>query len=74
MKGRVNGFVDLFPGLYFFFYTEQIVLLAYFHAIEEGRESVNKNELERLFALAGTPVPKNLKQLFDLLCVRRARS
>ncbi len=70
MKGRVNGFVDLFPGFHSLGQTEQIVLLAYFHAIEEGRESVNKNELERLFALAGTPVPKNLKQLLTYLCTK----
>ena len=39
----------------------------YFHAIEEGRESANRNDLERLFSLADLPIPKNLSQLLVYL-------
>src|SRR2546425_2940554 len=68
MKDRINEFVDLFPDFHSLGQTAQIVRLAYFHAIEEGRESVNKDELERLFQLADVPVPKNLSQLLVYLC------
>ena len=68
MKEKVNEFVDLFPGFHFLGATEKIVRMVYFHAVEEGRESVNKEELERLFKLADVPVPKNLSQLLTYLC------
>jgi hypothetical protein len=68
MKDRVNEFVDLFPDFYSLDQTAQIVRLAYFHASEEGRESVNKEELERLFHLANVAAPKNLAQLLAYLC------
>ena len=42
--------------------------LVYFHAFEEARESVNKDELDHLFKLADVPVPKNLSQLLTYLC------
>lgn len=68
MKDRVNEFVDLFPGFHSMGPTAQIVRLVYFHAIEEGQESVNKGNLERLFQLTDVPVPKNLPQLLVYLC------
>ncbi len=67
MKERINKFVDLFPGFHSLGLTAQIVRLVYFHAVEEGRESVSRNELERLFSLADLPVPKNLPQLLVYL-------
>ena len=68
MRDRVNEFVDLFPGFHSLGQTAQILRLAYFHTVEEGRESVNKKELEHLFGLAAVPVPKNLGQLVTYLC------
>jgi hypothetical protein len=73
MKGRANEFVDRFPGFHTMDQTEQIVLLAYFHTVTEGRESVNRSEIEGLFSLVGTPVPKNLKQLLTYLASSRGR-
>jgi len=73
MKDKVNEFVDLFPNFHSLGPTAQIVRLAYFHAIEEARESVNKNELDRLFKLADVPVPKNLPQLLTYLCGKGQR-
>lgn len=70
MKERVNEFVDLFPNFHNLGPTAQIVRLVYFHAIEEARESINKDELDRLFKLADVPVPKNLPQLLTYLCGR----
>lgn len=67
MKKKVNEFVDLFSEFHSMRQTEQIVLLSYFHVVEEGREAVNASELEHLFSLANTPVPKNLKQLLAYL-------
>jgi hypothetical protein len=68
MKERINKFVDLFPNFHSLGPTAQIVRLVYFHAIEEARESVNKDDLDRLFKLADVPVPKNLSQLLTYLC------
>jgi hypothetical protein len=68
MKERVNEYVDLLPDFHSLNSTTQIVRLVYFHAIEEGRESVNKDELEHLFKLADVTVPKNLAQLLTYLC------
>ncbi len=68
MKQKVNEFVDLFPDFHSLDQTAQIVRLVYFHAIEEGRESINRGELEHLFQLADVPVPKNLSQLLVYLC------
>jgi hypothetical protein len=67
MKSKVNEFVDLFPEFHAMGPTAQIVRLAYFHTIEEARESVNKEELERLFALAALPAPENMSQLLTYL-------
>jgi hypothetical protein len=68
MKARVNEFVDLFPDFHTLDQTAQIIRLTYFHAIEEGRDSVSRDELEHLFQLADVPVPKNLPQLLAYLC------
>lgn len=68
MKDRVNEFVDLFPDFHSMGQSAQIVRLIYFHAVEEARESVNKDELDRLFKLADVSVPKNLPQLLTYLC------
>jgi hypothetical protein len=68
MKDRVNEFVDLFPDFHALGPTAQIVRLAYFHTIEEARESINREELNRLFRLAAVPVPENLPQLLTYLC------
>jgi hypothetical protein len=68
MKERVNEFVDIFPGFHSLRQTAQILRLAYFHTVEEGRESVSKKEIEHLFSLAAVPVPKNLGQLLTYLC------
>jgi hypothetical protein len=68
MKERVNEFVDLFPNFHSLGPTAQIVRLVYFHAVEEARESVNKDELDRLFKLADVSVPKNLPLLLTYLC------
>ena len=70
MKNKVNEFVDLFRGFHAMGQTGQIVLLAYFHTVEEGRESVNRGELERLFAFSGTPTPKNITQLLSYLSTK----
>lgn len=67
MRDRANQYVDLFPGFHSLDQTAQIVRLAYFHAVEEKRESVRKDELERLFRFAELPVPKNLRQLLTYL-------
>jgi hypothetical protein len=68
MKDRVNQFIDLFPDFHSIGPTAQIVRMAYFHTVEEGRETVNKDELERLFKLANVAIPKNLPQLLVYLC------
>jgi|SRR5208282_5797628 hypothetical protein len=68
MKESVNEFVDLFPNFHSLGQTAQIVRLVYFHAVVEARESVNKDELERLFKFTNVPVPKNLSQLLTYLC------
>ena len=60
MKDKVNEFVDLFHSFHDMGQTTQIVLLAYFHTVEEANESVSRRELERLFAFSGTPKPKIL--------------
>lgn len=73
MKDKVNEFVDLFPDFHALGPTGQIVLLAYFHAIEGGRDSVNRGELERLFAFSGTPTPKNLTQLLSYLSTKGSK-
>src|ERR1022692_3592602 len=67
MKQKVNEFVDLFPDFHSLGATAQIVRLAYFHAIEEGRESVSKDERQHLFQLTAVPVPKKT-QLLAYLC------
>ncbi len=67
MKERVNEFVDLFSDFHSLGPTAQIVRLAYFHTVEEARESVNRGELEHLFAFAAVPVPDNLPQLLTYL-------
>jgi hypothetical protein len=67
MKQRVNEFVDLFPKFQSLGQTAQIVRLAYFHAVEEGRESVNRDELANLFRLSSVPIPENLPQLLTYL-------
>ena len=67
MKDRANQYVDLFPDFHSLDQTAQILRLAYFHAVEEKRESVRKGELERLFRFAELPVPKNLAQLLAYL-------
>ena len=67
MRQKVNDFVDLFPGFHSLDQTAQILRLAYFHTVEEKRDSVNKEELETLFRLAQLPVPKNLPQLLAYL-------
>ena len=73
MKQRVNEFVDLFPDFHSQEKTGQIVRLVYFHAVEEARESVSRDELERLFKLADLPVPENLMQLLLYLCRKGAK-
>jgi hypothetical protein len=67
MKDRTNQYVDLFPGFHSLDQTAQILRLTYFHAVEEKRESVRKDELENLFRFAELPVPKNLPQLLAYL-------
>lgn len=44
--------------------------MIYFHAVEEGRESANQQEIENLFRFAGLAVPKNLGQKLGYLCGR----
>jgi hypothetical protein len=70
MKDKVNEFVDLFNNFHSLDQTDQIVRLVYFHTIEEGRESINKVELERLFKFAQVQPPKNLPQQLTYLCGR----
>lgn len=70
MKDKVNEFVDLFHSFHDMGQTTQIVLLAYFHTVEEANESVSRRELERLFAFSGTPKPKNLAQLLSYLVTK----
>jgi hypothetical protein len=67
MKDRVNEFVDLFADFHSLGQTAQIVRLVYFHAVEEARESVTKDELERLFEFVHVAVPRNLSQLLTYL-------
>lgn len=68
MKSKVNDFLDLFGDLHAQHESAQVILLVYFHAVEEGRESVNSGELEHLFNLADLPIPRNLPQLLGYLC------
>lgn len=67
MRDRANQFVDLFPEFHSDGASAQIVRLAYFHEVEEHRESVNKEELQRLFKFANLPAPKNLPQMLAYL-------
>ena len=60
MRSHVNEWVDQFPNFHTLDELQQIVRLAYFHTIEEKRETVSKPELERLFDFIDTPVPENL--------------
>jgi len=73
MNTRVNAFVDLFPGFHSLDQTGQIIRLAYFYAVEEGHESVNREELETLFRFAGVSTPRNLPQLLAYLSGKGAR-
>ena len=70
MKDRVNKFVDLFPDFHSLKSTAQIVRLVHFHVVEEGRDSVSRDELEHLFRLSDVPVPRNLLQLLAYLSGR----
>ena len=70
MKQKINDFVDLFPDFHSLGQTEQIVLLVYFHAVLEGRESVNSKELRHLFELADVPVPEHLARLLIYLSTK----
>jgi hypothetical protein len=70
MKARVNDFVDLYPDFHNLDPNEQILRLVYFHGIEEGRDSVNQEELARLFDFAELSAPKNLGQRLGYLCGR----
>jgi len=67
MNTKVNTFVDSFPGFHRLGQTDQIVRLAYFYAVEEAHESVNRQEMERLFRFANLSTPKNLPQLLAYL-------
>ncbi len=73
MKQRINDFVDLFPDFHRLDATQQILYMIYFHAVEEGRESANQDEIESLFRFSGVPVPKNLGQTLGYLCSRGAK-
>jgi hypothetical protein len=73
MKERINEFVDLFPDFHRLDVTQQILYMIYFHAVEEGRESANQEEIESLFRFAGVPVPKHLAQTLGYLCSRGAK-
>jgi hypothetical protein len=73
MKAKINDFLDLFPGFHELPQTAQIVKVVFFHTVEEGRESVNSTELERLFRLADVPVPPNMNDLLRYLSGRGAK-
>ena len=73
MRSHVNEWVDQFPNFHTLDELQQIVRLAYFHTIEEKRETVSKPELERLFDFIDTPVPENLGQKLAYLCGKGAR-
>jgi hypothetical protein len=73
MKKFINDFIDLFPDFHQWDETEQILFMAYFHSVEEGRESANQSEIEKLFRLADVPVPKNLGQKLGYLSGKGAR-
>lgn len=68
MKRKVNVFVDLYDKFHDFDKTDQIVLLAYFHTVEEEHETVSRKELEVLFRFANLRIPKSLPQLLTYLC------
>ena len=68
MKTKVSDFVDLFPEFHNLEDTQQILRMVYFHTIEEARESVNKEELNRLFHFAELSTPKHLEQKLGYLC------
>lgn len=73
MREKVNDFVDLYPAFHDFLQVDQIARLVYFHAVEEGRESINKEELERLFRLADSPVPTHLARLLMYMSGKGAK-
>lgn len=73
MKERVNDFVDRFPDFHTLDPLDQVLRLIYFHAVAEGRESVNTAELIRLFAFSGIRTPNNLPKLLAYLCGKGAK-
>ncbi|MGA3316211.1 MAG: hypothetical protein ABSC64_07190 [Candidatus Korobacteraceae bacterium] len=73
MKTKINEFLDLFPSFHALPQTAQMVRIAFFHTVEEGRESINKEELERLFRLAELPSPANLPDQLRYLSGKGAK-
>jgi hypothetical protein len=73
MMSKANNWVDQFPKFHELSATEQIVRLAYFHTVEEKRETVSKQELERLFGFVKVPTPRNLPQLLAYLSGKGSR-
>jgi hypothetical protein len=73
MKEKVNEFVDRFPDFHALAPSDQVLRLIYFHAVVNGRESINTPELKHLFGLAGLRTPKNLPKLLAYLCGRGAK-
>lgn len=73
MKQRIDEFIDLFPTFHDFEDGDKLLYIIYFHSVEEGRESANKEDVERLFRLTGLAVPKNLGQKLGFLCGRGAK-
>ncbi len=73
MKVKINEFIDVFPDFHALPQTAQMVRIAFFHTVEEGRDSINKTEMERLFRLADLPVPANLPEQLSYLSGRAGR-
>jgi hypothetical protein len=73
MRLKASEWVDQFPQFHELNDSEQIVRLAYFHAVEEKRETISKEELIRLFEFVDVPVPKNLPQLLAYLAAKGDR-
>jgi hypothetical protein len=73
MKAKINDFVDLFPDFHALPQTAQMVRIAFFHTVEEGRESISKTEMERLFRFADLPVPANLPEQLSYLSGKAAK-
>jgi hypothetical protein len=70
MKLKVDEFLNLYQDFSRLPATGQIIRLVYFHTVVEARQTVSRDELEKLFDFAELRIPRNLPKLLAYLCNR----